>query len=206
MPRRSIALALALAAACGFDADYGGTMLRCPPGAPTCPAGFTCVAEVCTPTGASDGGVDASACALAALAPDNDTCATAIDLTAAALAPGGATAYGDTTGYAADLAPATLPGCTETVEPGPDAVYRLTLAAGDDVTIALAPSSHDAGFYLIDACSLTATCVGGADSPGAGGQEQRTLTVASAGTYYLVVDASTASAAGCYTLTVAIAR
>lgn len=201
-------VAVAATSGCDFDVDYDGTRLRCSAAAPDCPAGFRCVADVCTPSAEVDagGGPDASVCQLAAQASANDRCAAALDLTAAALAAGGTIAYGDTTGYAGDLAPTTLPGCTGSVAPGPDAIYRVTLAAGDALALSLAPQAHDGAVYLLDGCSLTAACRGGADALGVGAIDATTIAITTSGTYYLVVDASAAGAAGCYALAVAITR
>lgn len=199
-------LCAVLLGACAFDADYGGTQLRCPPESPACPEGYACVAEVCV-SGSPDGGgpdgagPDATACELATQAPDNDGCGAAIDLTAAALAAGGTTAYGDTTGYANDLTPSTLPGCTGQPQPGPDALYRMTLAPGDTVTLTLSPEGWTGAVYLIDACTGTAGCEGGAAA-----FSQATIAITAAGTYYVVVDAPTTGAAGCFALAAAIAR
>lgn len=200
-----VGLVVALAAAgCRFDADYGDSALRCSAAAPACPPGFACVGDVCRrgadgPPG--DAGPDASVCELAAAAADNDGCGAAIDLTPAALAAGGATVHGDTTGYTNDLTPSTLPGCTGAPEPGPDALYRLTLAAGDTVHLTLAPEGWTGAVYLIDACTGTAACEGGAAAFTAA-----TIPITAAGTYYVVVDAPTAGAAGCFTLAARIAR
>lgn len=207
----ALVTAAALAAACRFDGSYDGTHLRCSAADPRCPDGFTCVADVCTEPGdatdATDAaGPDASVCELAAQAPDNDRCAAALDVTTAARAAGGTMVYGDTTGYAADLAPSTLPGCTGSVEPGPDAIYKLTLQAGDQVALSLAPVAHDGAVYVLDGCSLTASCKGGADALGAGAIDAASVPIAAAGTYYVVVDASLMAAAGCYALSVAITR
>lgn len=196
-------LALALAS-CRFDGDYDGSALTCPPSSPSCPPGYTCVGMVCI-RGAdgppADAGPDASVCDLAALADDNDVCGDSIDLTTAALTPAGTLAHGDTTGYANDLTPSTLPDCTGQPEPGPDALYRLTLAAGDTVHLTLSPEGWTGAVYLIDACNGTATCEGGAAS-----FADATISIATAGTYFVVVDAPTAGAAGCFTLSARIER
>ncbi len=202
-------LVAALAATgCSFDADYGGTSLRCPPASPRCPDGYACVNQVCTAGGADadaapgDGlGPDAGVCELAAMAPPNDGCGAAIDLTAAALAPGGTIAYGNTTGYTSDLTPSTLPGCTESPEPGADAIYRLTLAAADSLVVTLSPQAWIGHVYVINACNATASCIGGGAA-----FAQVTETIATAGTYYVVVDAPTAGAAGCFSLAVTVTR
>lgn len=200
-----LALAAALAS-CSFDGDYDGTALSCPTTSPTCPPGFTCVAERCTratdgPPG--DAGPDASVCELAAQVNDNDTCGTSRDLTADALAPGGTRAYGDTAGYANDLTPTSLPDCTGFQEPGPDAVYRLELVAGDTVHLELTPEGWTGAIYLIDACTgmATDTCLGGA-----GSFSEEIIEIQTAGTYFVVVDAPTAGAAGCFTLAARIER
>jgi hypothetical protein len=192
-------------AACGFDADYSDTRLLCPPSSPRCPPGYTCAAGVCT-TGADDGGPgdagpDASVCELAMSQPDNDGCGAAIDLTAAALAAGGTIAYGDTTGYASDLTPSTLPDCTMSPEPGPDAIYRLTLAAGDSLAVTLSPDGWTGHVYVTDACTGTAACQGGAAA-----FSPLTVPITTAGTYYVVVDAPASGAAGCFALAATVTR
>ena len=103
-------------------------------------------------------------------------------------------------------APTIWPGCTGSVAPGPDAIYRVTLAAGDALALSLAPQAHDGAVYLLDGCSLTAACRGGADALGVGAIDATTIAITTSGTYYLVVDASAAGAAGCYALAVAITR
>ncbi len=201
-----VAAALAIAAGCGFDADYGDATVTCADVDPRCPAGYQCVAGTCrsSPPPAIDAaGPDASVCALAAQQPDDDRCAAAIDLTLSATTR---EVFGDTTGYANDLAPSVLPGCTESPEPGPDAVYRLALTAGDTLHAELRTTGHDGAIYLLDGCSLTATCRGGADALGAGAIDQATIAIATTGTYYLVVDASSATAAGCYALRLSVTR
>lgn len=196
----------ALLGACAFDADYGGTQLRCPSGSPRCPDGQTCVNEVCVASAPGDappgdGGPDAGVCDLAARAPDNDGCGAALDLTAAALVAGGTLAYGDTTGYGNDLTPSTLPGCTGAPEPGPDAIYRLALQPGDTVTATLSPAGWTGAIYVTDACTATAACKGGAAA-----FATATVPITTAGTYYVVVDAPASGDAGCFSLAIAVTR
>ena len=175
-----VAAAVAIAAGCGFDADYTGATVTCADVDPRCPDGYQCVAGTCRTT-----------------APP------AIDVTVTTTE---VERYGDTTGYANDLAPSVLPGCTGSPEPGPDAVYRLALSAGDTLHAELRTTGHDGAIYLLDGCSLTATCRGGADALGAGAIDQATIAITTTGTYYLVVDASSAGAAGCYALRMSITR
>jgi hypothetical protein len=199
---RQIVFALVALAGCRFDADYDGARLVCPPASPRCPDGYACVEGTCV-SGAVDAPptADASVCELAAAVPDNDGCGDARDLTAAALMPGGTVVHGDTTGYAGDLTPSTLPGCTGVPEPGPDAVYRMTLVAGDDITFTLTPDGWDGDAYFTNGCSGTATCLGGADA-----FMEQAIAIGTAGTYFLIVDAPASGASGCFTLEAQIVR
>jgi hypothetical protein len=190
--------------ACSFDADYGGTQLRCPPASPRCPDGYTCVNETCTMNGGTDGGgpdgvtPDAGACDLAIGEGTRDTCGQARDLTPAANMAGGTTVYGNTTGYANDLTPSTLPNCTTSPEPGPDAVWRVTITAGQSLTVTFSPEGWSGDVYVINACSSTATCMGG------GAMFTPVTLTPAAGTYYIVVDSRAAGANGCFALDVEI--
>lgn len=209
-----LALAALTLAACGFEADYGGADLRCPDG--RCPDGFTCSADArcvragddadgAPPDGPPDaGGPDAplGVCDKAALAPDNDGCGAAIDLTAAARAAGGATVHGDTTGYGNDVA-AGLPTCTGILEKGPDAIYKLTGAAGAHLVASVAPEAWNVGLVLLDGCASGATCLDGADALGTGAESVE-ADLTGAGPYYLVVDSFDTTAAGCFTLSVTL--
>jgi hypothetical protein len=209
-----VVAALAVAAtgltACSFDADYGGTNLACPPSSPRCPDGYTCVDQVCTRGGAIDAAdapdaidanaTDAGICELAATEGTRDTCGQARDLTAAATAAGGTTVFGNTTGYANDLTPSTLPDCTTSPEPGPDGIWRVTLTTGQTLAVTFSPDGWSGDVYIINACTSTATCV-------EGGPMFTPVTMSPpAGTYYIVVDSRTAGVAGCYALDVTITQ
>ncbi|MBZ0238973.1 MAG: hypothetical protein K8M05_42070 [Deltaproteobacteria bacterium] len=194
---------------CAFDADYAGTSLRCPASSPRCPDGYTCVDEVCTRAGATDAGdgdgdapdasgADAGVCDLAAAEGTRDTCGQARDLTAAASAAGGTRVHGNTTGYANDLTPSTLPDCTTSPEPGSDGIWRITVTAGQTLAVTFSPEGWSGDVYIVDACTATATCEGG------GPMFSSVSVTPAAGTYYIVVDARTPSEAGCYHLDVAL--
>lgn len=198
-----VAVGAAGLTACSFKADYGDTNLRCPPSSPRCPDGYTCVNEVCTMGGAEDGGIDAtdappSTCDLAIGEGTRDTCGQARDLTPAANLAGGTTVYGNTTGYASDLTPSTLPDCTTSPEPGPDAIWRVTLTAGQSLTVTLMPDGWSGDVYVVDACTPTADCVGG------GAMFSPVTVMPTAGMYYIVVDSRSAGVSGCFALDVAI--
>lgn len=199
----TVAVAAAGSTACSFDADYGGTNLMCPASSPRCPDGYTCVNRVCTMGGADDGGIDAidaapSTCDLAVGEGTRDACGQARDLTPAANLAGGTTVYGNTTGYANDLTPSTLPDCTTSPEPGPDAIWRVTITAGQTLAVTFSPDRWSGDVYIINACTSTATCV-------EGGPMFTPVTVSPpAGTYYIVVDSRSTTAVGCFALDVAI--
>lgn len=211
-PRSIAALvaSVAVVAGCGLSPRYDDTHFRCPAESPDCPAGFTCVAGTCERVGpdaptTGDGAPDATAdvCTLAHAAPNNDLCSGAIDVTTAARA-GGATVYGDTTGYASNLNPAIIATCTGAMNPGPDAIYRVDANAGDTLTVTLTPTDWDGAVYVLDGCSGSAGCLGGDDQMPAGSIDTADIPITTAGTYYVVVDSQQPSRAGCFTLNVAL--
>ena len=219
--RQLLLVLLALTTSCAFEGSYAGTRFKCPTG--ECPAGFQCVAAVCQPSGASDAGpADAApvsdaapgshaaigpdaaltVCQRAALAAPSDRCSQAIALPGASSATG-VTVYGDTTGYASDLAPTIPATCSGAFESGPDAVYTVSITAGQRITATLTTEGWDGALYILSACNSSATCVKGANSIGTG-SEMVSVVPASAGTYHVVVDATAATSAGCYTLDVKV--
>lgn len=130
-----------------------------------------------------------------------DTCIDAYRVPAA-----GGTFRGTTTGYAANYGITTSAGsCTSWPQSGSDAVYQVSLNAGQRLQASLT-TTWDAALYLITDCAQSATtCVAGRDS---GNPE--TIDFTNSGTarrtYYLVVDSWRAGAttSGNYTLTVTI--
>ena len=125
--------------------------------------------------------------------PDNDTCDGAIDLQEQGLATfdvplatGGYTnAYSQ--GYG---------GCTGYNTNGPDAVYKIWLAAGESFTVTEFGGTCDMAMHLITDCLDDYTsCVAGSDNCCAGADEVISYVAAADGWYYLIVDAY--SSAGC---------
>jgi hypothetical protein len=142
-------------------------------------------------------------CALAAFLPDNDTCATAIDLTAVARKVGGHTTYGDTTHYLDELHPPYL--CTDYLfEDGPEAIYQVDLAQGERLTAAASPTDWDVGLYVLSTCASAAPTCHGADEALYGDTETLVFTAPAAGTYFLMVDSFQPDMRGCYSLHVSI--
>jgi hypothetical protein len=204
----SVAVAVVAAGltACAFEADYGDTILACPPSSPRCPEGHACVNDVCTAGGSLDASpidtrtADSSTCDLAVGEGTRDTCGQARDLTPDASMTGGTTVYGDTSGYVNDLTPSTLPDCTTSPEPGPDAIWRVTTTAGQTLTVTFSPDGWSGDVYIIDACTSTADCV-------EGGPMFTPVSVSPpAGTYYIVVDSRAAAVSGCFSLDVTITQ
>ncbi|MBE7452385.1 MAG: hypothetical protein HS111_26940 [Kofleriaceae bacterium] len=142
---------------------------------------------------------DASVDAPAGTGPD--TCAQAQDLTAAAMNAGGVTVTGDTTGYADDIRPPSS--CTGYLPDGPDAIYAVTVAAGVTITATATPTptTWDISLELVQPCTLTPTCLAGADAS-ISGPETLTYTTTAAGTYYVVVDGYNPGVQGPYALNV----
>lgn len=86
-------------------------------------------------------------------------------------------------------------GCTGYTTPGPDAVYAIDLAAGEQVMISEIGACDTALWIATDCANLVGTCVAGADAALAGQAETVSFMAATAGTYFVVVDAYTS--AGC---------
>lgn len=132
-----------------------------------------------------------------------DTCAQARDLTSAAMSQTGTTVTGTTVGYANNVqVPDT---CTEYDTAGYDAVYSVTVGAGAVITVTATPTtSWDIALYLTSTCSLSATCMIGDDSGLSGTTENFAFTTTAAGTYFIVIDGWSTTAAGSYSLNVRV--
>lgn len=137
---------------------------------------------------AVDGGVTTS----------GNTCAEAIDLTAAALMPGGTTVTGNLTGYTNNIQPASS--CTGFTNDGPDAIYVLNLTAGRTINASVT-GPWDSAIEIVQPCAMTPTCLAGQDN---GDPEQVSHTTTAAGLYYVIVDSWDPGAFGPYTLTVTV--
>ena len=163
------------------------------PGTPDADVDAAITADAMPPDALPDAGVVTAA---------PDTCAQALDITAAAHAAGGAQYTGDTTGYADDVEP---DGCTGYTPDGPDAIYIVTLAQNETLTATATPTtSWDISLELASNCVHAATCVVGSDSGFAGDPESITYVATTAGTFYLAVDGFNPGVAGPFTLSVHI--
>lgn len=172
------------------DLDAPGTAIDAP--------GTTADAPTVDALPPIDAAIDAPIDAAPAGPPD--TCAQALDITAAAMVGTGVVLTGDLTGYANDIQPAST--CTGFTNDGPDAVYVLTnLAAGRTITATVDAPTWDSSVEIVQPCTLTPTCLVGRD---AGNPESVTFTTTAPGTYHVIVDSWDAGAFGAYTLTVRV--
>ena len=187
MPRIAWLCAL-LVGACSFDASYPGGHYTCRDG--QCPSGYTCSAsKLCVAGGGSaDAAVDAR--------PDGRVAALTCSDPGPIAATGG-TVMGSTGSPRMNTVSAS---CGGEVMNGPDAVYRIDLAATAQLTITLS-ASYAANAYLISPCTLepaTPTCeTNTAASPG-----NPLVLSPAAGSHYLVVDNPNPALSGTYKVTV----
>lgn len=146
--------------------------------------------------------VPLSTCEAAELEPDNDDCATAIDLTGS-MGPEGVVVHGDTDSYTDSLEPPTS--CTSGWgEDGPDAIYRVDVSVGETITAVVTPEGYDASIYILVDCSNPDTCVAGLDTGGDDDSETIEHTAAADTSYYIVVDSWRSSEHGCFTLRISV--
>jgi hypothetical protein len=121
---------------------------------------------------------------------------------------GGGTFAGTTQGFAADLGTGVSSGsCTGFTQSGADAVYEVSVPAGDTLTANLS-ATWDSALYLVSSCASSGTtCLAGQDN---GNPETVTYTNngGSSATYYLVVDSwrlsDTTVREGNYTLEITV--
>lgn len=127
-----------------------------------------------------------------------DTCAQAQNITAGAMGATGITVAGNTTGYANDIQPPN--NCSGFIADGPDAIYAITVTAGNVITASLT-ATWDSSIELTSNCTLMAACLTGQDD---GDPETLTYTATAAATLYVIVDSWDVGAFGAYSLNVKI--
>jgi hypothetical protein len=178
--RRLVVFAIA-SGGCLFDADYRGGTYTCSDD--RCPSGQSCVEGTCVAPG--DGGTDASIDApIAAL-----TCAD----------PGVIASPGDTAMGSTDGKPMSLSSmCGGFVMNGREAVYRIELAAGDSLLVAITGARKA---YVIAQCVTPApACLGNALAT-----DGNPLSVTpAAGPSFVIVDDENPAASGVYELTLTV--
>ncbi len=133
---------------------------------------------------------------------DGDTCATANEITAQATSAGGFSFSGDTGPLADDIDVPSA--CTGYGNSGSDAIFKLSVNAGQTITATL-NTSWDGAIEIVPTCSAAPTCLAGSDDIAGGGTETVTATAPSTSTYYVVVDSyDFLFEYGTYTLTVKV--
>ena len=154
-------------------------------------------------TGTFDLTVDCVACECPGPPPENDTCDGAIDLQAQGLQ----SFEIDLCLYNDDYSPSETfsGGCTGYYANGPDAVYMITLGAGETFSACVEPADGDPygidlSLYLITDCNDPInSCVAGDDS---GNPECFDYTSVDGGVYYLIVDTFSNCGDGLATVTI----
>jgi hypothetical protein len=114
-----------------------------------------------------------------------DTCGTAVPIPSLPFVDSG-----NTTG-AADDVNTVSPGCgTGYIQTaGPDLIYSFTVGAGNSLTFNITPTTGwDPKIYVLGTCGNGATCLGGADANGPGGNESLAVSGLTPGTYFFYVD------------------
>jgi hypothetical protein len=130
---------------------------------------------------------------------NGDTCGMAIDITAAAMAPGGTVITGNLTGFTNAIQPAAA--CTGYNNDGPDAIYVLSNLPAGRVINASVTAPWDSAIEIVQPCTFAPTCLAGQDN---GDPEAVSHTTMAAGTFYVIVDSWDPGSFGPYTLTVTV--
>lgn len=194
MDNHGIALVLALPVlltglACGSGGSTAGIDFACSDG--VCPRGLSCIENRCLAEASQD-----AASLDAALDDAGDQCQCVAD------------DLFDSCSDVQELAASTkvcrstagnsnsLLGCTGQPLPGPDTVFRISLAADTTMSLVLRPEGFDGALYLAADCA--GTCLQVANELGLGGSESLEYSSPVATDLYVVVDSP--SGAGCFEL------
>lgn len=127
--------------------------------------------------------------------PTNDTCSMPVDAT------GGGTFTMPIDDFTNDYDP-TSSGCTGWAAAGPDAMFMVSAAAGDIISVQLQGASMDSSLYVTSTCGDVTTCLAGADSTGTGSVEEVMFSAPAAGDYFIYADVFGTTSTGDFTLDV----
>ncbi len=184
----NVVLCAILMSGCLFSADYGGGQYTCTD--KKCPSGLSCVADKCVSPSAIDAPVGD-------VLPDMmiDGRMAALTCVDPGLVPAaGGTEMGTTAGRTSTISAM----CGGFVMNGNDAIYRLTVNAGDMYLVGITGVRA----YVIAPCSAapaTPSCLGNAFAKDA---NPISFTAAFSGQHFIVVDHENVATSGAYTLTV----
>jgi hypothetical protein len=134
--------------------------------------------------------------------PDNDTCATARTI------PGNQSSWNDPSGFTTSGVDDISISCSPLAgTPGPDVVYSITPDAPTSPrswTFRVTPEpTYDVALALVDSCGATiSTCLAVAGGGGPGMAKSVTASLTNGNTYYLIVDSTSPTSAGTFTLDV----
>ena len=133
-------------------------------------------------------------------APTNDTCDGALALTT------GVPVMGTIGDYTSDY-PLSSSACTGFTTTGRDAIYKLTLNAGDIVDLSL-NSTFDAALWVSDTCDAMSKqigqCIAGTDDVTSNATEELRFVAQAAGDYFVVAQAYSSAGMGTFTLTATV--
>ncbi|MEO6773845.1 MAG: hypothetical protein ABI467_12660 [Kofleriaceae bacterium] len=177
---------------CWFSADYRSGNVACHDGA--CPSGLSCVADVCVAS-AGDGPGSAARDARVADAGLDAPAQVALTCTD----PGSFVADNTVTGTTAGQANLLSTSCGGAVMNGNDAVYKVAGTMGQQLVLTPHSTAYPVAAYLIAPCTPGfATCL---SNVYATDSTPATITLASTGDFFVVVDGINAGLSGAYTLT-----
>jgi hypothetical protein len=183
MPWILAVCASVLVGGCFFKADYDGGTFTCSDSDPRCPSGLICHQGACL-TSIPDAAIDA-------LDAPPDTQQAALTCADPGIFPAsGGTRSGTTAGRPSKMAAS----CGGFVNNGPDAVYRIDLAAGKMLRVAITSGALKA--YVIPTCTETPpgtpACLGNTRAlPGS-----PIVVTPAAGPSWVIVDEENAGATG----------
>jgi len=116
---------------------------------------------------------------------ENDVCSGAIDIPRCSAG----SLNGDTYLYVNNYDPGSGGCASGYSEAGKDAVYKMSLVAGDVVDLTYTQLSWDTSFYIVTDCANVAgSCVAGADDTFTGEPEVIHYVAGGTGVYYLILD------------------
>ena len=190
-----VAMLAMLVGGCWFDADYGNNV-ACSDG--VCPSGLVCSSSVCVAKS-----IDAPMTEQDAAAHDAQLDAPAQMAALTCADPGTFVADSTVTGTTTGRFNTISASCNATVMFGPDAVYKIAGAIGQQLTLTPHSSAYPVTAYAITPCSMAGTpaCIGNVYATDT---TPITISIPATTDYFIVVDGGNAALSGAYSLTIAL--